>query len=60
MLQPSTTNQFEKDKRKALEQKRDLSPLLEVMDKLIREQPLEPKYCDHPLKGEWKGFKQFS
>ncbi len=27
------------------------------MEKLIKEQPLEAKFCDHPLKGEWKGFR---
>jgi mRNA interferase YafQ len=57
MLHPSTTTQFDKDKVKALKQKRDFARLSEVMGKLIKEQPLEAKYCDHPLKGDWKGFR---
>ncbi len=52
MLHPSTTTRFDKDKVKALKQGRDLSGLTEVMEKLIKEQPLEAKYCDHPLKGD--------
>ena len=57
MLYPSTTTQFERDKKKALKQRKNFSTLNEVMEKLIKEQPLESKYCDHPLQGEWKGFR---
>ena len=57
MLHPTTTTLFEKDKKKALKQSKNMSRLAEVMKKLIEERPLEPKYCDHPLKGEWKGFR---
>jgi len=34
-----------------------MSALRDVMRKLIEEKTLEPKYCDHPLKGKWKGFR---
>lgn len=57
MLHPSTTTRFDRDKVKALKQGRDFSRLTEVMEKLIKEQPLEEKHCDHPLKGDWKGFR---
>lgn len=57
MLLPSTTTQFERDKKKALKQKKDFTTLTKVMKKLIEEQPLDAKYCDHPLKGDWKGFR---
>ena len=57
MLTPSTTTRFERDKRKAIEQKQDLGLLAEIIEKLIKEQPLDSKYCDHPLKGNWKGFR---
>ena len=57
MLHPCTTTQFERDKVKALKQGRDPDLLSQVMEKLIKEQPLEAKYCDHPLKGSWKGFR---
>jgi len=57
MLHPSTTTQFDRDKIKASRQGRGLARLIEVMEKLIKEQPLEAKHCDHPLKGDWKGFR---
>jgi mRNA interferase YafQ len=57
MLHPITTTQFEKDKKKARKQKKGFITLSKIMKKLIEEQPLEPKYCDHPLKGNWKGFR---
>lgn len=57
MLHPSTTTQFDKDKIKARKQGRDLVRLAEVMEKLIKEQALDAKHCDHPLKGDWKGSK---
>ena len=56
MLNPSTTTQFEKDKIKARKQGKDLSLLAQMTAKLMKEQLLEAKHCDHPLKGEWKGF----
>lgn len=57
MLFPAITNQFLKDKKKALKQKKNLTILLKIMDKLISEEPMEPRYCDHPLKGNWKGYR---
>ena len=57
MLHPSTTTQFDRDKMKARKQGKNLALLTGVMEKLIKEQPLETKYCDHPLKGNWKGFR---
>lgn len=57
MLFPCTTKQFEKDKEKARRQKKNFSILNTIISQLIEEKELEPKFCDHPLKGEWKGFR---
>lgn len=57
MFFPAITNQFLKDKKKALKQKKNLAVLIKIMDKLINEESLEPRYCDHPLKGNWKGYR---
>ncbi len=57
MLYPSTTTQFERDKKKAIKQKKDLQKLVVVMENLIKELPLDPKYCDHALKVSWSGFR---
>lgn len=52
MLFPKTTKQFEKDKEKSRKQKRSFSTLTHVVNQLIQEKILDPKYCDHSLKGE--------
>jgi mRNA interferase YafQ len=57
MLHPSKTKKFEKDQEKARKQNRDFKELLKVMEKLIKEEPLDPKYKDHPLKGKWVGCR---
>jgi len=57
MLRPVKTRQFGKDEEKSRRQGRDFGALIEVIRKLTEEKPLEAKYCDHPLKGEWKGFR---
>jgi len=49
MLSPKTTKQFEKDKEKSRQQKRNFSELNYVVKQLIEEKSLNPKYCDHPL-----------
>jgi mRNA interferase YafQ len=36
-------------------QGRDIGKLREVIDMIVDEQPLPPKYCDHPIHGEWEG-----
>jgi mRNA interferase YafQ len=57
MLHPCTTTQFKKDQKKALKQNKDFTTLSKIMAQLIAEEPLEPKYCDHALKGNWNGFR---
>ena len=57
MLRPIASRQFERDKTKAKKQRKNFDILISVLEKLIKEEPLEPKYCDHPLHGEWKGFR---
>jgi mRNA interferase YafQ len=54
------TSQFKRDyKREAKGQHRatlDADLFLVVKD-LAQDQPLEPRYCDHPLTGEWKDHR---
>jgi mRNA interferase YafQ len=38
-------------------QGRDIGKLREVIDMIVDEQPLPPKYCDHPIHGEWEGSR---
>lgn len=46
-----------KIEKKALKQNRDFTLLNSVLRQLIMEEPLDKKYLDHPLKGNWKGCR---
>ena len=58
MLNPKTTNKFEKDLEKAKKQRKNFDLLKKIMHSLYNEVRLEPKYLDHPLKGNWKGCRE--
>ena len=49
------TNAYKKQFKKSLKQNKDSNKLFEVLESLILDIPLEPKYKDHQLKGELKG-----
>ncbi len=51
------SNQFKKDYKKLVSQGKDITKLKNIIEKLLRNQPLEKKYKDHKLSGEWKGFR---
>jgi len=51
------TNQFKKDYKKIKKQKKDLSKLRTVIEKLSIGLPLDPIYRDHPLSGNWKNHR---
>ena len=55
MLQPIRTGKFKKEFALAEKRGKNMDKLIEVMNMLINEQPLPPKYCNHPLQGEWEG-----
>ena len=48
------TTQFKKDYKRIQKQKKDISKLRVVIEKLSTEQLLEPKYKDHQLSGNWE------
>ena len=58
MLDPKTMNKFERDLDKSKRQHKDTDKLKEIMNLLIEEKQLDPKYLDHPLKGRWKGCRE--
>ncbi len=51
------TNQFKKDYKRIKKQNKDIAKLRIVVEKLVAKKPLEAKYSDHPLSGNWKGFR---
>lgn len=50
-------SRFESDVKRMGKRGRDLSKLRALSDDLIYEHPLSPLRRDHPLSGEWKGFR---
>jgi len=48
------TTQFKKDYKRIQKQRKNIAKLKVVIDKLFAGQPLEPKYKDHQLSGNWK------
>lgn len=53
MLKLILTTQFEKDIQKAKKQKKNIDLLLDVIDKLLKQKPLDAKYRNHRLKGSY-------
>ncbi|MGN8525711.1 YafQ family addiction module toxin [Helicobacter pylori] len=58
MLIIETSKKFDKDLKILIKNGFDLKLLYKVVENLAKEQPLEPKYKDHPLKGALKDFRE--
>ncbi|GAB6039646.1 type II toxin-antitoxin system YafQ family toxin [Endothiovibrio diazotrophicus] len=53
------TGQFKRDlKRAAKDPKRDLGKLKQVIETLLRGEPLPPRHQDHLLAGNWKPHRE--
>ena len=55
MFEPIYTTLFKKQFKLMQKRGMQMINLREVMDMIINKQPLPPKYCNHPLHGEWEG-----
>ena len=58
MLTLHTTGQFRKDEKLARKRGLDISLLKTVIQTLLEEKPLDPKYKDHSLVGNYAGFRE--
>ena len=56
LLRQST--RFRRDVKRQLRKGVDLSELEAVVEILVFQQPLEDRYRDHPLIGNWKGYRE--
>lgn len=52
------TNRFRKDVKKLAKRGYDFTTLREVVHKLENDEPLELKYHDHNLQGQFAGFRE--
>lgn len=57
MLTPRRSGAFRRDVRKAEKRGKDLAKLRAVLALLVGERALPDRYKDHPLKGDWSGFR---
>ena len=58
MLKPVNKNKFEKDLRLAVKRGKSLEKLKKIMRTLVEQKPLENKYRDHSLKGEYTDCRE--
>jgi mRNA interferase YafQ len=56
-MKVSQTTQFSKDLKKQQKRGKDLSKLIGTVDLLVSSGALPEKFRDHPLTGNWKGWR---
>lgn len=56
-LTPVWSGQFKRDVRKVEKRGKDMGKLKAVLSLLIEQAALPASYNDHPLKGDWKGWR---
>ena len=57
MLTPVLSTRFRRDVKRAEKRGKDMDKLKAVLSILIDMIPLPTAYDDHPLRGDWKGFR---
>ena len=57
MLTPVRSGRFKRDVKRVEKRGKDINKLKAVLLLLIQEMPLPASYNDHPLRGQWKGFR---
>jgi mRNA interferase YafQ len=48
---------FRKDVKRVEKRGKDMAKLRAVILTLMADEPLDPRYRDHPLKGAWAGYR---
>lgn len=57
-LQLERSAQFKRDYKRIKRQGADLNKLLSVIGQLVAEDPLDQRYLDHVLRGNWRGYRE--
>ena len=58
MLQPAYTRQFQKDLKKMQKRGKSLDRIKSIIETLVCEAPLEDRYRDHKLVGNYQGRRE--
>lgn len=57
MLTPVRTSQFKRDVKRVKKRDKDVSKLRTLLTLLMEQSPLPDTYQDHPLRGNWNGYR---
>jgi mRNA interferase YafQ len=57
MLRPVSSGRFKRDVKVAEKRGKDMTKLRTVLTLLIQGDPLSIEYRDHPLRGDWMGYR---
>ncbi|MGB5770711.1 MAG: type II toxin-antitoxin system YafQ family toxin [Crocosphaera sp.] len=57
MLSPIFETRFKKDIKPLKKRGKDMEKLKTVIEKLLNNELLEPRYKDHALTGNWNGYR---
>jgi mRNA interferase YafQ len=57
VLTPVWSGRFKRDVRRAQKRGKDMDKLKAALSLLIEQAPLPANYNDHPLRGDWRGFR---
>ena len=58
LLELKKTTQFRKDLKRIVKRKQNIDLLDEIIQTLREQKPLDPKYRDHALTGDYAGFRE--
>ena len=58
MVTPVRSTQFKRDVKRAQRRGKDLAKLRQVLNALIHQTRLPARYRDHPLRGNWRGYRE--
>jgi mRNA interferase YafQ len=57
VLTPVWSGRFKRDVKRAERRGKDMARLKVVLSLLIEQKPIPARYRDHPLRGDWQGFR---
>jgi len=57
MLRVAPSGRFRRDVKRAAKRGKDIAKLAATIDLLLTGGALPANYHDHPLRGDWKGFR---
>lgn len=57
MLNPVRTSAFKADVKRQLRRGKDMAKLKTLITLLVNEQEIPAEYEDHPLQGNWRGYR---